>query len=139
MTTLTNIKQKLANYDWMTFSCYLELKKEILALDVNTICKIYQIMDADEEIENERYYTLVESESELSDFYSRTKYFYKILNTVSEIAFAEYEKEMNKPIGQQLAESSDSIILKMNEYEIGTFMSLDVKNLVNNEITKRGL
>ena len=140
MTKLENLKERVGNYHWMTFTEYKNLKKEILELDDDSICNMYAtVMDSIDEKETEIRHGSIEAELELNSWYKRTKYFYKLNSDIANHAFDLYEKELNKPIEQQLAESSDEIILKMNEYEVGELVSPKVKKIVEEQIKMRGL
>ena len=54
MKNLNNIKDRIQNYDYMTYSEYTKLKDDILKLNLNQIAEIYsKYMDPVEELETE--------------------------------------------------------------------------------------
>ncbi|QDP55423.1 MAG: hypothetical protein GOVbin3762_27 [Prokaryotic dsDNA virus sp.] len=140
MKNLNQIKERIQNYDYMTFSQYKELKDNILKLNQNQIVEIYsKYIDPIEELEQEVYYQVLESESETNSFYKRTKYFFKLSETIGTVVLDNYEKELDKPIEVQIQETPDNILLEMNKYEIGNLMTPKLKDLVIQELTKRNL
>ena len=130
MTKLENLKEQIKNYNWMTHSEYKNLKQEILALDDASISNIYStVIDSIEENENEVRWGLLESEQDLVAYNQRTKYFFKLSSDVGDYVMDLYEKELNKPIEQQLKESTTELLInylkKLEDYE-GSMMTSDV-------------
>lgn len=140
MKNLNKIKDRIQNYDYMTYSEYRKLKDDILKLNLNQIAEIYsKYMDPVEELETEVRWATLESRSDINAFNKRTKYFFKLSEAIGTVLLDSYEKELDKPIEVQIQETPDDILLEMNKYEIGNLMTPKLKDLVVQELSKRNL
>ena len=112
MRNLNEIKNKIANYDYMSYEQYKNLKKEIFSLDDDSISELYgTTMERIDENETELYFLELElEERNIKNWYARTKYFKKLYSDVSDYMHDLFEKEMEKPIEQKLAEDSTELV-----------------------------
>ena len=112
MRNLNEIKNKIANYDYMSYEQYKNLKKEIFSLDDDSISELYgTTMERIDENETELYFLELElEERNIKHWYARTKYFKKLYSDVSDYMHDLFEKEMEKPIEQKLAEDSTELV-----------------------------
>lgn len=120
MTNLNKIKNKISKYDWMTYSEYKNLKKEIFSLDDDSISELYSTtMDFIDENETELYFLEAEAERDMKDWYARTKYFKKLYSEVArymdDLYTKEMESEAKKTIEQKLEETDTEILVKYVE------------------------
>ena len=66
MKNLTEIKNKISNYDYMSYQEYKNLKEEIFSLDDDSISKLYgTTMDSIDEKETELYFLEAEAERDM--------------------------------------------------------------------------
>jgi len=112
MRNLNEIKNKIANYDYMSYEQYKNLKEEIFSLDDDSISELYgTTMERIDENETELYFLELElEERNIKHWYARTKYFKKLYSDVSDYMLDLFEKEMEKPIEQKLAEDSTELV-----------------------------
>lgn len=117
MTNLQEIKNKISNYDYMSYEQYKNLKEEIFSLDDDSISELYgTTMERIDENETELYFLELElEERNIKHWYARTKYFKKLYSDVSDYMHDLFEKEMEKPIEQKLAEDSSEFLQKYIE------------------------
>lgn len=117
MTNLQEIKNKISNYDYMSYEQYKNLKEEIFSLDDDSISELYgTTMERIDENETELYFLELELEEiNIKHWYARTKYFKKLYSDVSDYMHDLFEKEMEKPIEQKLAEDSSEFLQKYIE------------------------
>ena len=117
MRNLQEIKNKISNYDYMSYEQYKNLKEEIFSLDDDSISELYgTTMERIDENETELYFLELElEERNIKHWYARTKYFKKLYSDVSDYMHDLFEKEMEKPIEQKLAEDSSEFLQKYIE------------------------
>ena len=121
MKNLTEIKNKISNYDYMSYQEYKNLKEEIFSLDDDSISKLYgTTMDSIDEKETELYFLEAEAERDMKNWYARTKYFNKLYNEVSDYMHDLFDKEMEadakKSIEQTLAETDSEVLVNYLKY-----------------------
>lgn len=110
MINLNEIKNKIANYRFMSYQEYKNLREEIFSLDNDSISELYgTTMDSIDERETELMH-LEREDAGYSNWYARTKYFRKLYNEVSDYMHDLFDKEMEKPIEQKLAEDSTELV-----------------------------
>jgi len=117
MRNLQEIKNKISNYDYMSYEQYKNLKEEIFSLDNDSISELYgTTMERIDENETELYFLELElEERNIKHWFARTKYFKKLYSDVSDYMHDLFEKEMEKPIEQKLAEDSSEFLQKYIE------------------------
>src|SRR5210317_1322186 len=112
MRNLQEIKNKISNYDYMSYEQYKNLKEEIFSLDNDSISELYgTTMERIDENETELYFLELElEERNIKHWFARTKYFKKLYSDVSDYMHDLFEKEMEKPIEQKLLQICKNIL-----------------------------
>ena len=102
MRNLTEIKNKIADYRFMSYQEYKNLREEIFSLDDDSISELYgTTMDSIDERETELMH-LEREDAGNTNWYARTKYFNKLYSEVSDYMHDLFDKEMEKPIEQKI-------------------------------------
>lgn len=121
MRNLTEIKNKISNYDYMSYQEYKNLKEEIFSLDDDSISELYgTTMDSIDERETELYFLEAEAERDMKNWYARTKYFKKLYSEVArymdDLFTKEMEADSKKSIEQTLAETDSEVLTSYLKY-----------------------
>jgi len=121
MKNLNEIKNKIANYDYMSYQEYKNLKEEIFSLDDDSISELYgTTMDSIDERETELYFLEAEAERDMKNWYARTKYFKKLYSEVArymdDLFTKEMEEDAKKSIEQTLAETDSEVLVNYLKY-----------------------
>jgi len=121
MKNLNEIKNKIANYDYMSYQEYKNLKEEIFSLDDDSISELYgTTMDKIDERETELYFLEAEAERDMKNWYARTKYFKKLYSEVArymdDLFTKEMEEDAKKSIEQTLAETDSEVLVNYLKY-----------------------
>ena len=121
MINLNEIKNKIANYDYMSYQEYKNLREEIFSLDDDSISELYgTTMDSIDERENELYFLEAEAERDMKNWYARTKYFKKLYSEVArymdDLFTKEMEEDAKKSIEQTLAETDSEVLTSYLKY-----------------------
>ena len=120
MKNLNEIKNKIANYRFMSYQEYKNLREEIFSLDDDSISELYgTTMDSIDERETELMH-LEREDAGYSNWYARTKYFNKLYSEVSDYMHDLFDKEMEadakKSIEQTLAETDSEVLVNYLKY-----------------------
>ena len=121
MKNLNEIKNKISNYDYMSYQEYKNLKEEIFSLDDDSISELYgTTMDSIDERETELYFLEAEAERDMKNWYARTKYFKKLHSEVArymdDLFTKEMEADAKKSIEQTLAETDSKVLIDYLKY-----------------------
>lgn len=121
MKNLNEIKNKIANYDYMSYQEYKNLREEIFSLDDDSISELYgTTMDSIDERETELYFLEAEAERDMKNWYARTKYFKKLYSEVArymdDLFTKEMEEDAKKSIEQTLAETDSEVLVNYLKY-----------------------
>jgi hypothetical protein len=121
MKNLNEIKNKIANYDYMSYQEYKNLRKEIFSLDDDSISELYgTTMDSIDERETELYFLEAEAERDMKNWYARTKYFKKLHSEVArymdDLFTKKMEEDAKKSIEQTLAETDSEVLVNYLKY-----------------------
>ena len=121
MKNLNEIKNKISNYDYMSYQEYKNLKEEIFSLDDDSISELYgTTMDSIDERETELYFLEAEAERDMKNWYTRTKYFKKLYSEVArymdDLFTKEMEADAKKSIEQTLAETDSEVLVNYLKY-----------------------
>lgn len=121
MRNLNEIKNKIANYDYMSYQEYKNLREEIFSLDDDSISELYgTTMDSIDERETELYFLEAEAERDMKNWYARTKYFKKLYSEVArymdDLFTKEMEADAKKSIEQTLAETDSEVLVNYLKY-----------------------
>lgn len=121
MRNLNEIKNKISNYDYMSYQEYKNLKEEIFSLDDDSILELYgTTMDSIDERETELYFLEAEAERDMKNWYARTKYFKKLYSEVArymdDLFTKEMEEDAKKSIEQTLAETDSEVLTSYLKY-----------------------
>ena len=121
MRNLNEIKNKIANYDYMSYQEYKNLREEIFSLDDDSISELYgTTMDSIDERETELYFLEAEAERDMKNWYARTKYFKKLYSEVArymdDLFTKEMEEDAKKSIEQTLAETDSEVLVNYLKY-----------------------
>lgn len=121
MINLNEIKNKIANYDYMSYQEYKNLREEIFSLDDDSISELYgTTMDSIDERETELYFLEAEAERDMKNWYARTKYFKKLYSEVArymdDLFTKEMEEDAKKSIEQTLAETDSEVLTSYLKY-----------------------
>ena len=121
MINLNEIKNKIANYDYMSYQEYKNLREEIFSLDDDSISELYgTTMDRIDERETELYFLEAEAERDMKNWYARTKYFKKLYSEVArymdDLFTKEMEEDAKKSIEQTLAETDSEVLTSYLKY-----------------------
>ena len=120
MRNLNEIKNKIANYRFMSYQEYKNLKQEIFSLDDDSISELYgTTMDSIDERETELMH-LEREDAGNTNWYARTKYFNKLYSEVArymdDLFTKEMEEDAKKSIEQTLAETDSEVLVNYLKY-----------------------